>query len=55
MVFHTFIVTSSVIMEPLGLHNLHYDVIITFNHSGGNIRIFIVEDKVKCGVVKHGE
>ena len=54
MVFHTFIVTSSVIMKPLGLHNLQYDVVTTFNHSGGNVYVFIVEDKVKCGVIKHG-
>ena len=54
MVFHTFIVTSSVIMKPLGLRNLQYDVVTTFNHSGGNVCIFIVEDKVKCSVVKHG-
>ena len=39
MVFHTFIVTSSVIMKPLGLHNLQYDVVTTCNHSGGNVRV----------------
>ena len=55
MVFYPFIVTSSVIMKPLGLHNLHYDVVTTFNHSGGNVHVFIVEDKVKSGVVKHGQ
>ena len=50
-----FLIAIGVITKPLNLHKLHYDVIVTMNHSGGDVRVFIVEDKLKCGVVKHGE
>lgn len=55
MVIHTLLLTIGVSIKCLGLHKLHYDAVITMNHSDKDVRIIIVEDEVKGGIVKHDE